>query len=139
MTALRPFGLTPTVDRFAALSQALRGSGGIAWGDDLTRLLDDYRLGETLAQLIAHRDVFGFEFRASFWVPMFQFDLSDLSLTRGAAPVVAKLAEAFDGWALAGWFAWPNPCLGGWRPVDMLDATPANVLTAARVARAIHH
>lgn len=132
------FGVTPTTDRFEALSHALRGSGGIAWSDDLTRLLEDYRLGETLAQLISHGGVFGFNFRGSFWVPMFQFDLRDLSLTRGAAPVVAKLAEAFDGWALAGWFAWPNPSLGGWRPVDVLDATPATVLSAARVARPIH-
>lgn len=66
---------------------------------------------------------------------MFQFDLGDLSSTHGAAPVVANLAEVFDGWALVCWFAWPKPCLGSRRPVDLLDSAPANVLSAARVAR----
>jgi len=133
-----PFGDSPTADGFAALRQALRGSGGVARGDDLARLLEDHCLGDfvSLARLIAQHDVFGFEFRAAFWVPMFQFDLRDLSLTNGAAPVVAQLAEVFDGWSLASWFAWPNPCLGNWRPVDVLDATPTDVLSAARIARA---
>ena len=131
------FGKAPTWDRFVALREAFRGSGGIAQGDDLARLLDDHRLGESasLGRLIAHHDVFGFEFRASLWIPMFQFDLRDLSLTSGAAPVVAKLTEVFDGWTLAGWFAWPNACLGNWRPVDLLEKVPVNVLSAARVAR----
>lgn len=132
------FGQVPTLDRFAALRGALRASGGIAQGDDLARLLEDHRLGDfvSLPRLIAHHDVFGFEFRESFWIPMFQFDLRDLTLSCGAAPVVASLAEVFDGWALASWFAWPNPCLGNWRPVDVLVATPADVLSAARIARA---
>lgn len=135
------FGEAPTMDRFTALRGALRGSGGIAQADDLARLLDDHQLGDAvnLARLIAHHDVFGFEFRAAFWIPMFQFNLRDLSLAYGAAPVVAKLAEVFDGWMLASWFAWPNPCLGNWRPVDVLDATPTSVLSAAHVARAAWH
>lgn len=134
-------GEAPTMDRFVALRGALRGSGGIAQGDDLARLLEDHRLGDfvSLARLVAHHDVFGFEFRESFWIPMFQFDLRDLSLTRGAAPVVAQLAEVFNGWMLAEWFACPNPCLGNWRPVDVLEETPSEVLSAARVARAPGH
>jgi len=129
------------MDTFSALRGALRESGGIAHGDDLARLLDDHQLGDAvnLARLIAHHDVFGFEFQASFWIPMFQFDLKDLSLSYGAAPVVAKLAEVFDGWMLASWFACPNPCLGDWRPVDVLDSTPASVLSAAQVTRAGWH
>lgn len=120
-----------------ALREALRGNGGIAQGDDLARLLEDHRLGDfvSLARLIAQHDVFGFEFHSSFWIPMFQFDLRDLSLTRGAAPVVAKLAEAFDGWMVAGWFAVPNPRLGNRRPVDALNEAPQQVLSAAHVAR----
>lgn len=133
-------GHSPSSRGFVALLVAFRASGGTAHGDDLARLLEDRYCGDfsTLARLISTHAMFGFAWRGAFWVPMFQFDLRDLSLTRGAAPVVAKLAEAFDGWALAGWFAWPNPSLGGWRPVDVLDATPATVLSAARVARPIH-
>lgn len=135
------FGDAPTMERFTALRGALRGSGGIALGDDLARLLDDHQLGDAvnLARLIAHRYVFGFEFRALFWIPMFQFNMRDLSLNYGASSAAAQLAEVFDGWSVAAWFAWPNPTLGDWRPVDVLDATPASVLSAARIARAAWH
>jgi hypothetical protein len=133
-----PFGQVPTTEGFKALRAALRQSGGIAKGDDLARLLEDHRLGDfiSLARLIAHHLVFGFEFHASLWVPMFQFDLRDLSLNYGCAPAVGKLAEVYDGWMLAGWFAGPNPRLNGRRPVDALDAMPHDVLSAACVARA---
>lgn len=132
------FGEFPTAERFEALRIALRQSGGIAQGDDLARLLDDHRLGGSvsLAALVARHYVFGFEFRASFWIPMFQFDLHDLSLTYGSASVVAELERAlFDGWALANWFARPNARLDNRRPVDVMSATPANVLSAACYAR----
>jgi len=132
------FGAAPTHDRFTALRVAFRQSGGIAQGDDLARLWEDHRLGDTasLGRLIAHHDVFGFDYRESFWVPMFQFDLRDLSLTYGAAPVIAMLADVFDGWMLASWFVLPNPFLDDQRPVDSLDATPARVLSAAHEAHA---
>ena len=59
------FGEVPTADQFAALRQALRGSGGIARHDDLARLLEDHRIGHcvSLPGLIANHSVFGFEFK----------------------------------------------------------------------------
>lgn len=124
---------SPTDMHFDALRDALRMSGGIAQADDLARLLDDHRLNDfvSLSGLITHCKVFGFPFHSSFWVPMFQFDLRDLSLNRGVAPVVLELADVLDGWSLANWFARPHACLGLRRPVDMLATLPAMVLSAA--------
>lgn len=123
----------PTDSLFEALRVALRQSGGIAQGDDLARLLDDYRLGDfvSLPALIAHGDVFGFQFHSSFWIPMFQFDLHDLSLNRGVAPVIAELADVFDGWHLANWFAKPHAGLASRSPADLVGSLPAMALSAA--------
>lgn len=100
-------------------------------------MLADQRLGDlpSLAALIKHHRIFGFEFRASMWIPMFQFDLRDLSLAYGCAPAVGRLAEVYDGWGMATWFAEPNPSLHGKRPVDALDAMPRDVLTAASLVQ----
>lgn len=126
-------GAEPTESRFDALRGALRKSGGIAQADDLARLLEDHHLGDfvSLAWLVTHCNVFGFAFHASFWIPMFQFDLRDLSLSQGVAPVVLELADEFDGWSLTNWFAQPHSRLDLRRPVDVVETSPALVLSAA--------
>ena len=121
----------------AALRTAYRASGGIARGDDLGRLLADHGRGDfiSLAKLLADEDIFGFEFRHATWVPMFQFDLGDLSLKSGPRQVRAELGEEFEGWTIAAWFVEPNPWLANRRPVDMLDSKLGVVLQAARADR----
>ncbi len=132
-------GLTPNSRGFAAVLAAYRATGGTVRGDDLGRLMEDHRLGDflSLARLIASRQVFTFEWRDSFWIPMFQFDQRDLSVKKGSRQVLAELASVFDGWTLAAWFAQPNSWLNDRRPVDLLDSHPASVLAAARVDRFI--
>lgn len=79
--------------------------------DDLARLLDDdHRRGEfvDLARFIDSGEVFGFEWRDTFWVPMFQFELRDLSLEPRPRQVLTELPAQYDGWMLAAWFARPN-------------------------------
>lgn len=51
-------------------------------GDDLCRLLADQCRGDfvSLARYIAGGDIFGFDWHRSFWIPMFQFDLADLTV-----------------------------------------------------------
>ncbi|MEO7116846.1 MAG: hypothetical protein ABIZ18_13415 [Caldimonas sp.] len=58
---------------FRDLQFSYQASGGIASGDDLSRLLADQRPGNfiSLARHIADRDIFGFDWRSSFWIPMF--------------------------------------------------------------------
>ena len=133
---------TPAAARsaaFAALVNAFRASGGTARGDDLARLLEDHQQGDfvSLARLIASGHVFGFDWRGVLWIPMFQYDLRTLSIRPGPHQVLAELAGAFEGWALASWFAQPNAWLGDRKPVDLLDSDLAGVLQAARADRFI--
>ena len=122
---------------FLAMHAAYRASGGLARGDDLARLFEDRRCGDfvSLARLIATGEIFSFDWHRSFWVPMFQFELRDLSIKPAPRQVLAELARAFDGWALAIWFARPNSCLNAHRPVDLLDSNLPAVLGAARTDR----
>ena len=124
----------PTSSGFAALLAAYRSSGGTARGDDLSRLLQDRVRGGcvSLAKHMACGDVFGFEWRRTLWVPMFQFDLRDLSVTTEPRQVLHELANKFDGWTLATWFAQGNSWLDGRRPVDVLGVDLPTVLNAAR-------
>lgn len=130
-------GTAPTSPGFAALLAVYRASGGTARGDDVARLLEDHRLGDFvgLTRLIASRELFGFEWRDSLWIPMFQFDLRDLSIKRATRSVLMELGTGSDGWAKAAWFARTNPCLGGRRPVDLMEIDLSEVLGAARVNR----
>lgn len=123
----------------AAMQAAYRPTGGLASGDELARLIQDHRCGEllTLAGLVGAGDIFGFDWHGTFRVPMFQFDLHDLSIRPQLRPVLELLAPVFDGLALAVWFAQPNCWLGGRRPVELLvDDLPA-VLQAAATDRHI--
>lgn len=120
-----------------ALRRICRASGGVARGDDLARLLEDCRCGDLvdLARLIGHRDIFAIDWHGSLWVPMFQFDLRDLSVRPGMRRVLAEVDAVFDGWTLAVWFAQPNGWLQGRRPLELLDSEPDPVIRAARVDR----
>ena len=123
----------------SAMLAAFRSSGGIARGDDLGRLLDDLHRGDfiSLARLIASGSVFGFVWRESFWIPMFQFELRDLSVKPNGQAVLAELGSAYAGWSLASWFAEPNDWLHGRAPVDLLNTDLPAVLGAARADRYI--
>jgi hypothetical protein len=129
----------PTRRGFSTLLAAYRGSGGTARGDDVARLLENHGLGDFvgLARLIACNDVFGFEWRSTLWIPMFQFDLNDLSVRPSAHRVLAELGDGFDGWGRAAWFAQPNSGLQRRKPVDLMEKELKEVLSAARADRII--
>jgi hypothetical protein len=71
------------------------------------------------------------------WLPMFQFNPIDMSLSAAPARVVEELGPAFDGWEIAQWFVGSNSSLGGQRPIDVLGQQPTRVIEAARVTRFI--
>src|SRR5450432_1662079 len=122
---------------FDALRAAYQTIGGLARGDDLARLLEDRSRGDfvSLARLIVSGRIFGFEWRHSFWIPMFQFDLGDLSVQRGLKQVLDELASEFDGWRLAAWFVESNAWLNQCRPIDLIDSNLSEVVQAARADR----
>lgn len=121
---------------FVAMRSAYHAAGGFAGGDDLARLLEDCGRGSFsgLARRIVAGDLFGFEWRQTFWIPMFQFT-DDLEVKPGLKAVLAELASEYDGRRLADWFVEPNAWLEERRPIDVLDAHPDEVLQAARADR----
>lgn len=121
---------------FADMRAAYQARGGFARGDDLARLLGDRGRGDvaSLARLIVGREVFGFEWRHTLWIPMFQFT-ARLMLKPGLAAVLAELASEYDGQRLAAWFVEPNGWLDEALPIDLLDSNPGEVLQAARADR----
>jgi len=124
----------PNAHDFIALLEAFRATGGAAPGDIMGSLLEEHQVGNvvSLAKLIYTGQVFGFEWSASLWIPMFQFDADDLALKAGAQRVRAELPSLWSGWNLASWFAAPNAQLDGRSPADMLDPDLDAVLQSAR-------
>lgn len=127
----------PQQAQFLALRAAYRAHGGLARGDDLARLLEDNQRGDfvTLARLIVARQVFGFEWHGCLWMPLFQFELHDLSVREAPQRVLAELGSVFDNWSLAVWFTQPNVWLCEQRPIDALGKNLPAVLDAARADR----
>lgn len=127
-------GDAPSEAGMQALGRICRASGGIARGDDLGRLLEDCHCGHfvDLARLIVRREILAFDWRGSLWVPMFQFDLRDLSVHPAMRRVLAGVDAAVDGWTLAVWFAQPHGAMQGRRPLELLNLEPETVVRAAR-------
>lgn len=129
-------GQAPSGAGFMALLEAFRATGGTVPGHIVARLLGEHRVGDavSLARLVFTGEMFGFGWRGSLWVPMFQFDPGDLSVRPGPQQVRAELPQDWPGWALASWFAAPNAHLGGRRPTDSLES---DLVGAVRAARAV--
>lgn len=127
-------GWFPNDRGFVAMLQTYRPTGGIMRGDDLARLFQHHRRGDvtTLAKSIVAQEIFGFYWAHEFWVPMCQFDLSNLSIKQALRQVRSELPKDMDGWVLAAWLAEPNAWLMGLKPVDLLDTDPPALLRAAR-------
>ena len=123
----------PCTNGFIALLEAFRATGGTAPGATVARLLEEHQGGQgvSLPELVYTRQLFGFDWRANFWIPMFQFQADDLVLKNAPQRVREALPTAWSRWAVACWFAAPNIHLNGLSPVDALDADLSAVLFAA--------
>ena len=126
-----------TESRTVAMVQVYERTGGLMRSEDVLFLLRrrSSQALSLLARWIVDRRVVAFEWQADRLVPMFQFDLADMSIRPEAAAVLAELAGVFDDWELASWFAEPNAWLQGRTPVDALQADAQAVLDAARADR----
>ena len=130
---------TPSSRGFIAMLEAYRATGGLAPGNFLCQSLQENQRGDLghLARLIVDRRIFVLDWRGDSWIPMFQFDDHDLSCRPGPALVRAELEGLACGWAIAAWFAEPNPLLEGRRPVNLVAADLPHVLHAARCRTAV--
>lgn len=133
-----PATLDPARDQdFMAMLRTFRNTGGVARGDEVVDMLQAAHSFDVahLARAIVNREILSFEWRDELWLPLFQFDLKDMTLREAPRRVAAELACAFDGWALALWFATPNAWLAGRIPVEVIGDYPADVFHAARADR----
>jgi hypothetical protein len=122
---------------FKALLKGYRSTGGLLRAQTVAALCKP-RGGtdmHTLAGWIVGRKVVSFEWLSSIWLPMFQFNPSDMSRQNGLDEVLSELVSVCDGWEIASWFAQPNPWLGDALPADQLATTAPDVLVAARAER----
>lgn len=127
-------GWSPSSSGFLAILAAFASTGGTSRGDTLASVLKQHRAKEnaSLARLMVSGRVFCFPWRSSLWVPMFQFDLRDLSLKEEPRLVRNVLEPRLKEWELAAWFARPHFLLQGQRPVLLLDTQLDAVLNAAQ-------
>jgi hypothetical protein len=131
------FGDWPGERQFARLRAVFRRSGGVARADDLGRLLADgpHDRPTPLPALLAQGRVLGFAMRRVIWVPMFQFDLGNLTQDPAVGQVLAELDPDLDGWQRAVWFASPNAAMAGRCPVAAWPDDWAPVQAVARTDR----
>jgi hypothetical protein len=123
----------PSGEGFIALLEAFRATGGTVPVEILERLL----LGRgcepnSLAGLVSSGRVFSFDWRATHWVPMFQFDEDNLSPKEGPQRVRAALPSGWSGWTLACWFALGHARLREHSPANMMDGDLPAVMQAAQ-------
>jgi hypothetical protein len=130
---------TPSGRGFIALLEGFRSTGGTAPGEIVGRLLEEHQVANavSLAKLVYTDQVFGFEWRAKLWIPMFQFDAENLSLKATAQRVRSALPSPWHGWILASWFATPSAALDGCSPANMLDSDFDAVMRTASLAHAL--
>lgn len=130
-------GSVPNSAGMGILLAAFRKTGGVVRGDELAMMLEDLKMGDvaSLGKAMATGEICSFQWRSAFWIPMFQFDLDNLSFKRGHRKILRELTGVFDGWMLAAWFAQPNSWLGGRKPVDLLGSNLSAVHEAARADR----
>jgi len=76
--------------------------------------------------------IFALETGGQTRFPAFQFSADDGQPRPVIAEILKLLQPRLSGWQTALWFTGRNGWLGGERPVDLLTATPAAVVEAAR-------
>lgn len=84
----------------------------------------------------AERKLFAVTHQGQTLFPAFQFDPETGRPKPTVAEVLAVLAPAMVGWALALWWVTPIDLLAWARPVDRLDTAPTEVVEAAHAEAA---
>ncbi len=122
---------------FITMLDAYRHNGGLARLQELASFGGCGSEGNIamLARCIAEREVICFEWQSHAWLPLFQFDLSDLRPHPQCRKIVAELSCIYDPWSLAVWFSQPNSRLSNQAPADALFG---DLSTLLQVARADH-
>lgn len=127
--------------QFRSMRIGYAESGGLAYGDEVARLMRDVceQPVSAIARAIVARRVVSFEWHCERLLPLFQFDAQDMSAHPGTVQIVRELGNVFDDWEMALWFAQPNSWLHDEVPANLVRLDLAAVLRAARADRYIAH
>lgn len=123
--------------RFVSLLNAYRASGGLARANEVAAQFQR-RSNQGIPVLggwLIRRHAIAFEWHSKLWMPLFQFNPSDMTLRAGLADILAELVVVYNDWEVANWFAQPNPWLSEGLPADVLAVAAPQVLWAARAER----
>ncbi len=123
--------------RFVSLLNAFRSSGGLARANEVASQFQRYgdQPISVLGGWLIKRHAIAFEWHSKLWMPLFQFNPSDMTLRAGLAEILAEFVVVFNDWDLASWFTKPNPWLADRLPADALALAAPQVLWAARAER----
>lgn len=126
--------------RMAAVELACRRHGGMASAVEVVNMLSQCNHAQPLSRVarwLVAGDVVSFEWQARAWLPLFQFELSAMSVRPEVTAVIRELSSVFDEWDLVSWFTSPNTWLANMTPVAAMTSLPAAVMEAARADRFI--
>jgi hypothetical protein len=123
--------------RFVTLLNAFRESGGLARANEVASQFQRRSDGNAavLGDWLVKREAISFEWDSRLWMPLFQFNASDMSLRAGLADILTELVQVYDDWDLAHWFAKPNAWLSEELPANALAVAAPQVLWAACAER----
>lgn len=121
-------------DEMVTMQSVYQSKGGLVSGEAVALLLRDSvdQPLSKLARWIVTRAVVSFASQSQTLLPLFQFDMSTMSLRTGIAEVTRTLSPVFDDTELAKWFVRPNHWLHGAMPLDTIAHDQPFVLEAAR-------
>lgn len=112
---------------------AYRHTGGLAHAREVFMMFKIRHGSDStrLARWIVKRNVMSFDWQSKIWVPLFQFNLTTMTLHPELHPIFAALNPVFEAWEMAYWFTQPNRWLADCTPVDTFSVDAKAVLGAA--------
>ena len=127
----------PSDGDFVAMLNAYREFGGLARAQEVvSMMMADGAPGiTTCAQWIVGGNLLSFEWQSQIWIPLFQFDRTDMSLQAGIGEILKDLSATMEPWEQAAWFSQPNLWLAERCPAELLRADRIGVVNAASATR----
>lgn len=123
----------------ALMLAGFRPEGGVLTGDQLATLLRDHseQPVSTVARWVVQRSILNLVWLGQTFIPLFQFDRSNMQPHPQMAATIRELAGVYDDWEIGLWFARPNAWLDDDPPLRRLRSDPEGVYKAAQADRFI--
>lgn len=130
----QPTPVEPSDRLFIELLDAYRCCGGLARRSEVAGRVARRRPDGAawLEDCLRRRALIALDWHSASWLPLFQFEPSDMSLREAVCRPSAQLGAVMDGWELAVWFVRPQCLLQHRPPLALLDTQPELVMDAAR-------